>query len=118
MKIGNRKIFYGWVVVFSAFLAMLTVSIPVYSFGVFINPLTQTFGWTRANISGAMAIFQLLLGFGAILLGRLSDKYGVKRVMLFGLVVYSTSLIFASRVFSLFTFYACFAGLGIGVGSF
>lgn len=118
MKIGNRKIFYGWIVVFSAFLAMLTVSIPVYSFGVFINPLTKTFGWSRANISGAMAIFQLLLGFIAVISGRLSDKYGVKRVMLLGLVVYSSSLILTSRISSLLTFYLCFAGLGIGASAF
>ncbi len=118
MKILNKEIDYGWVVVFSAFIAMLTTSIPLYSFGVFIEPLADTFGWLRGNISLALAIFNLVVGFVAIFLGRMTDRYGVKRVMVLGMVFYVVSLFFTSRINSLITFYLCFAGLGVGASSF
>ncbi|MBS3813246.1 MFS transporter [Candidatus Bipolaricaulota bacterium] len=118
MNIFNRKIQYGWVIVFAAFTAMLTTSIPLYSFGVFIEPLTETFGWLRGSISLALAIFNLVVGFVAIFLGRMTDKYGVKQVMILGMAFYVVSLFLTSQINSLITFYLCFAGLGVGASSF
>lgn len=114
MKIFFGRIYYGWVIVLATFLAMLVVSIPAYTFGVFIQPLTETFGWSRANISGAMSVFQLLVGFLAVGFGTLSDKYDIRWVMSGGTVLIGISFFAVSRVSSLTHFYLCFAGLGIG----
>ena len=114
MRVFNGRVYYGWVVVFATFLAMLVVSLPVYTFGVFIDPLTEAFGWTRANISGAVSIFQLLVGLLAFGFGRLSDRYDIRFVMVVGLVLIVVSFLACSRVNSLLHLYLTFAGLGIG----
>lgn len=117
-ELSNKKISYEWVIVFAAFLGMLTTSIPLYSFGVFIEPLADTFGWLRGNISAALAIFNLMVGFVAIFLGKMTDRYGVERVMVLGMAFYVVSLFLTSQIHSLVTFYLCFAGLGVGASSF
>ena len=114
MKLLEGRVYYGWVVVFATFLAMLVISLPVYTFGVFIEPLTDAFGWSRANISGAVSIFQLLVGMLAFGFGRLSDRYDIRLTMGIGTVLILLSFFACSKIASLTHLYLAFAGLGIG----
>ncbi|MCQ8780268.1 MFS transporter, partial [Escherichia coli] len=65
---------YGWIVVAVTFLTMLVTAGAVGAPGVFILPLEQEFGWSRADISSALAIrfalFGLIAPFAAALLLR------------------------------------------------
>ncbi len=111
-------IFYGWIVVIAAFLAILVSSIRSYAFGVFIEPLHQEFGWSTAPISLAYSISLLLTSFTAIISGKLSDKYGVRKVMTLGMILVTTGFLFTSQVYSLYQLYLCFALVGVGASAF
>jgi predicted MFS family arabinose efflux permease len=71
------RFFYGWIVVavvaaggFSA----STESFPVL--GVFLKPITDDLGWSRAAFTAPLSIGGLLGGALALFLGPLVDRYG------------------------------------------
>src|SRR3546814_10376411 len=61
-QMGACHIHYGWAVLAATFLTMLVVAGAVGAPGVFIIPLQREFGWSAADISGALAIRFLLFG--------------------------------------------------------
>ena len=86
------------------------------TYGVLINPLIEEFGWTRATISGASSLAFFLMGLVGILIGRLNDKIGPRKVMLFtscfiGLGFFLTSKI--QSIWQLYLFYGILVGIGL-----
>jgi predicted MFS family arabinose efflux permease len=62
------------------------------AFGMFIEPLSSAFGWTRTAISGALTICSASIVLCSPLAGALLDRYGVRRLLvpsigLFGVAV-------------------------------
>jgi hypothetical protein len=53
---ARRGIHYGWVMVALTFLTAVFSAGAVGMPAVLILPLTQEFGWSRGEISGAMAL--------------------------------------------------------------
>ncbi len=79
----NRRLFYGWVMLGVAALGMFA-SGPGQShlFSVFILPITQDLEISRTAVSSAYALATLAAAFGLPYVGRLIDRYGVRRVLL------------------------------------
>lgn len=105
---------YGWLIVATSALLMSGFWGSMGSFGVFLKPLIAEFGWTRALASGAMSIMQLVYGFVAIVMGRLTDKYGTRIILAFGAVTGVLGYLLMSRVSSIWQLYI-FLGVLIGV---
>ena len=73
--------FYGWVVVGTAFAVLLMAYGAQFAFGIFFTALLEEFGWSRAGLSGAFALYAFLYsGFGLIS-GRLTDLWGPRVVI-------------------------------------
>jgi MFS family permease len=113
------KVFYGWWVVLVAGVGLSLNYGPIIAstFGVFLKPLSQEFGWSRAGISLAFSLANLVLSGALPLIGRLIDRLGARKVilpsvMIFGLGVMSFYFLSAS----LWHFYALYLLMGI-VGS-
>jgi hypothetical protein len=105
---------YAWVIV--ATLALTeTVSWGVlyYGFAVFLVPMEQEFGWSRAQLTGAFSLALLLSGFVAPLVGRWLDQRGPRLPMTFGSLAATLLLLAWSRITQLAAFYAVWAGLGL-----
>ena len=86
------------------------------SYGVFINPLIEEFGWSRAAISGASSLSFFLMGLIGIIVGRLNDKIGPRKVMLvtscfIGLGFFLTSK--TQSILHLYLFYGVLVGIGL-----
>lgn len=81
----NRKLYYGWVVVWVVFAALLVSAGVRAAPTVLINPLESEFGWGRAAISAAVSIGLLLYGLSGPAAGWLMDRFGPKPLTLFGL---------------------------------
>lgn len=111
-KIGGFP-FYGWIIVLASFLAMLVVSM-IYVFGVFIESLTQEFGWSRADISLAFSVSYSLLTFLAVLSGKMADRYGIRKVMGIGTALTGAGFLLCSQVSSLAQLYLFFGIIGAG----
>jgi len=79
----NRRLFYGWVMLAVAALAMFA-SGPGQShlFSVFILPITEDLQISQTAVSSAYALATLAAAFGLPYVGRLIDRYGVRRVLL------------------------------------
>jgi len=113
------RFFYGWwIVVVSAIgLGLGYAPIIVYSFGVFIKPLTQELHSNRASISLAFTLANLLQSVSSPLAGRLADRFGARRVILLSTVILAVLLVSSHLVLAkLWDFYVFYGLLGF-VGS-
>ncbi len=111
------RFFYGWYVVAVAFLTLcITTGIVFYSFGVFLGPLTEQFGWSRAEVSWGFSLVALCGAFYAPIVGRAVDRFGPRVAQLIGAVVMATGFLLLRGVASLPEFYALMGGV-VSLGS-
>ena len=75
-----------WFLPLAAALGYATSVIHVYALGPFIGPLTQEFGWSRAQISAGLTISALVSAAACIPVGMLVDRVGPRRVGLVGVL--------------------------------
>ena len=112
----NNRIYPGWLVVTAAFAGVMVSfgSLLVFTFGIFLKPLSEEFGWSRESISTAFGIAAMTVALCSPVLGRLLDRYGARRIVLicmtvFGLAFGSLSMLTPS----LGHLYATFFIIGI-----
>lgn len=80
--------FYGWVIVGLTFLAAtLSGSTSQLFMSIMVRPITQDTGWSRTEISGALAVGVLVTAALAPFLGRLTDRHGSRFIMAAGAAV-------------------------------
>lgn len=104
-----REFRYGWGVVLAAALGIgLGMSpLPFYTIGVFAGPLAREFGWQQGQIMAALPILTLGALVMAPLAGWIADRFGVRRVALASVALFSLSMMgFALGNGSLELFYA------------
>lgn len=66
------------------------------SFGVFQNPIAEEFNWARSEFSLAIAIQNLAWGIGQPIFGALAEKFGDRRAIVAGALMYSAGLLLSS----------------------
>jgi len=86
------------------------------SFGVFVLPLAQSFGWDRAEIVSIYSFYALSSGLVGPLVGRLFDRSGPRAVYALGLGLLGGALSLAQFAQSLWQLQATI-GLGLGIGA-
>ena len=62
------------------------------TFGLYLEPMTVTNGWSREVFALALAIQNLMWGIGVPIAGALSDRFGPTRVIALGAVVYAVGV--------------------------
>ena len=93
------QVFYGWYLVGTFFfIAMLTTGAR-NSFGVFVIPMSEEFGWSRGTISLAAALGALVNGLTQPFLGRILDATGGRKLILTGLIVIGLVTVLLSLTF-------------------
>ncbi|MET0530794.1 MAG: MFS transporter [Microvirga sp.] len=116
--LARRNIHYGWVVAGVTFLTMLVTAGAVGAPGVLILPLQQEFGWATAEISGALAVRLLLFGLMGPFASALMNRYGVRRIVLFGLSLIAVGLLLSlamTHVWQLILLWGVVVGFGTGL---
>ena len=76
------------------------------SYVVFLLPLEKDLGWSRSQMTGVYSVYLLVNGLTAPLVGYLFDRLGPRVVYGFGMTALGVSYLLASRVQSVFQFYA------------
>ncbi len=111
------RFFYGYIIVVAAFFVMMLSFGLINSFGVFLNPLINEFGWSRAVTSGAFSLTMVMYGLLSIVMGALNDRLGPRKVVTicgfflgFGYLLMSQ----VSAIWQLYLFLGTMTGIGIG----
>src|SRR5215469_11729360 len=85
MTRGRQPVFYGWWVALTAALGLFFGVAPifVFSFSVFLKAFTGEFHATRAAVSLAFTLHNLVSASAAPFAGRFIDRFGSRRVIRF-----------------------------------
>lgn len=116
---AQPRLFYGWIMVATACTIVGIGMGLVLSLGVFVEPLETTFGWGRGAIGQGILYGWIIYGAFSLLFGTLSDRVGLRRLVLIGGLMFGVGLLALSRMQTLWQLYL-FHGLlvGGGVGAF
>jgi len=112
---GRQKEFYGWWAIGACLLLLLyTSGITFFGFTAIFEPIADTFGWSYAQISLAVTVRSLGMLILVPLLGFLTDRWGPRRIISGGVIVFGLGLVLLSRTSSLSMFYTAYALISIG----
>jgi OFA family oxalate/formate antiporter-like MFS transporter len=88
----------------------------LYAWSVFVLPLEQEFGWTRAQTSWVFTIAIVTFAITFLFAGRMQDVRGPRLCACLGAVLVSLGFFLASLTASLVYLYVIFAVVGAGNG--
>jgi len=115
MLIGRLRGHYsGWLIVIGAAFVLFGAAGSRFSFGVFLNPMTEEFGWSRGSLSGALAIAGLSTAFLRPVAGYLADRYDPVKMALLGMGMAGIALAGLSQIQQIWQLYALFLLMGSG----
>src|SRR3954471_14635184 len=111
-----KRIFYGWKIVAAATaLQFLQAGLMMQSFGAYVAVLSEERGWSKTALSGAAALHQMEVAVLGPVLGWMLDRFGPRRFVRAGVVMFGVGLMGLSRVDTVLQFYAAFIVIALGV---
>ncbi len=114
-KLPNR-----WIIAAAA-LAIQICCGAIYSWSVFVKPLSATEPWTLVQISATFEISLAFIGIGALVGGLWQDRIGPRAVATVAAVMYGAGFMLSSVsvshhwLYGLYTGYGLLSGLAIGI---
>ena len=113
-----RDPIYGWVMVISVFTLTALSFGTMGSISVFLKPLSNEFGWTRANTAFGYTVASLGSAFFGIIWGYVADKYGTRLFGFFATFFMVSCLFFLGKqngILHFYVLYFCFGAFGNAV---
>jgi len=109
-RLAQGRVYYGWYIV-GAVLAggIPRVGLNGSFFGIFLKPLSEEFGWTRAEVAVAVTIGTLIAAGLGIYFGRVLDRFGPRWMMAGGFALLAGSYFGLALVNSLVGFYLVYS---------
>ena len=102
--------FYGWVIVGCTMCSgVVRQTAAVATLSIFLVPMTDEFGWSRAGISGAVSLGGVLGALVAPFIGPLFDRHGSRGLLIASAVVVSGCCIALAGTQGLLWFYVAFS---------
>ena len=108
--------FKGWQMVYTGMMMEFSViGFVFYCFPLMFTVLERDLGASQSQLSGALSLWFIGSAVGSIFLGRLLDRYSVKRIMIIGGIIFSLGLFSISFIedsLSLLLIYATLLAVG------
>jgi len=108
--------FKGWQMVYTGMMMEFSVvGFIFYCFPLMFSALERDLGATQSQLSGALSLWFISSAVASIFLGRLLDKFSIKKIMMIGGVIFSLGLFsisFIQSSFSLLLIYATLLAIG------
>lgn len=107
-----------YIVAISGFLITLLLGV-LYAWGVFVNPLEQEFGWTRAQATLPYTVASIVFAIGMLIAGFIQDRKGPKFVALLGGIFAGLGFIlssFTNTLLLLTLIFGIMGGFGMALG--
>lgn len=102
---------YGWVVVAAGALITCVAMGAMFALPVYLQPMVEDTGWSRAGISAAMTVGFIVMGISGFAWGTLSDRIGARPVVLMATVLLGAGLLLGSQAHDLLVFQFAYGGL-------
>ena len=119
-KNAGSKIFYGYIIIAVSLFILIIMHGIQNTFSVFFAPLQKELEADRATISSVNSLASLVGGLSGIALGRLTDRFGPKAIIVGSALLLSAGYFLMSRVSSLwqlYLFYSVMGGIGASSGN-
>ena len=114
-----RRPFYGWIIVGVSFLIGITeAGVFQNILSIFMKPMVNEFGWSRASVTGAMAFGTASGGLISLVFGPILDRHGPRMVAFWGIFLLSVGLAamaFISDLWQLYLFFGVGRMIAVGV---
>ena len=114
-----RQIHYAWAVVaVAAAMGFITSSVRFAAAALvpYLRDSANGFGWSYGSISLAFSLQWIVLGIISPYVGTLGDRYGVRRLLLLGSILFIAGMLLTGVMANLWQFYLFF-GVMLGVAS-
>lgn len=111
---------YAWIIVAVVAIVMTIASGARFLFGVVLKPMSEEFGWDRAQLTGAVMVGMIVLSVCQPLVGILVDRIGPKRVLVTGLALLAMALVpfsFATELWQIYLLYGVLMSFGLAAAS-
>ena len=105
---------FAWVIVLIASIIQMVGSTIRNVFGVMVEPMSATFGWSQGEIGLGYAIAALCTALFSPIAGILGDIFGAKKTMLFGTFLFLIGMILTANSSSILEFYFAY-GIVLGI---
>jgi MFS family permease len=92
----------------------IVLGVGFYSFAVFLKAVQAEFNWGRGETSGALLMFYLVQAGSSPFIGKLTDRFGPRRVITVGSLLLGLGLALLSFTGSLLHFYVAYGIAGLG----
>jgi len=109
--VKREKFFYGWWIVFVAFLSIGITYGTKGIFSVIQLPMLNDLHWTRSEISGAFSANMLIYAVIAPFVGKYMDKVGIKTVLVLGSLLTGVAFMLCSIVTQVWQFVLFFGAI-------
>ncbi len=109
--------YHGYAIVAAGFVVQGTIVGAIFTYGVFFDAMHTELGWSRAAISAAPSLASLVMGFTAMLFGRLTDVAGPRRILGAAGIAITLGFLIMSRMtmpWHLLLAYPIFIGVAFG----
>jgi MFS transporter, OFA family, oxalate/formate antiporter len=113
----SRPASYRWLQLFMGIVCMAMIANLQYGWTLFVNPISEKFGWTRAAIQVAFSIFVLTETWLVPIEGYLVDRFGPRPVVLVGGLLCGVGWVMNAYASTLMALYVAAAISGIGAGA-
>ena len=114
-----RRPYYGWIIVGVSFLIGFTESGVFQNIlSIFMKPMVDEFGWSRASITGAIAFGSLAGGLLSLAVGPILDRHGPRMIAFWGILLLSLGLgamMFVNHLWQFYLFFGTGRMVAIGV---
>ena len=118
MASTQRQPVAGWQVLTASFIIlMVAFSFALFSLPIFYPFLRRAYGWNAAQASAGGSIVLLLIGVLGPFIGKLTDRFTPKKVLLTGMCISAVSLALLSTIAGLTEYYVFCVLLGIGTAA-
>ena len=106
MKRTARKIYRGWWIVVGGFFIMATsYAVFVNCLGLFLVPITQSLGLTRAQFNANSSIAAVVGVVASLLIGRLMDRHSIRLLGILSVAITVLDMFLWSFVTALWQMY-------------
>ena len=113
---GGDRFFYGWWLVLAGMLNATAQGLFLgFGFSAFFLPIQADMDTNRAMLSLAFSLSQLEAGFTGPVNAYLLDRFGPRKIMTIGYLIFASGYMLMSQVHSILPFYAAYVLTALGV---